>query len=533
MASAIFHSVICAQCGKREAVVFIRRRGGGSDGCDLVLCEDCAKGRGIMAGKGVIDLNIDDLIGASLEARPQGAASEACSRCGLSFDGFKREGRLGCALCADAFALDLGRMLGRKSAPDAQYLQRARQSPLASLERDLEAAIASEDYEKAAAIRDSMAKSPGSPEDDGPYAAADFPLGPSSFSYSGGPDDDCVLWSSAYTYRNLESLPFPGSPGGSSAPSRDLLLERFAALPPWSATRMAELNPAERRSLSERGVLPRGYAADDGAVLVAKASRACYALLDDIDHLRIRAVRPGLNPESALQAAIGEAAAIDSIASEGKGAFSQRPGLGWVCARALDCGLGSSVSALLHLPALAAAGMRDRLFRSLMADGIVVKGYYSTSEESSGSLYELAVEPRLYASLEGMVAALRSSAFKAVSAERRARAELATRGIEALRDAEGRAFGIARHCGLLGAEEGASIVSILRLAALRGSLPGASPRALGTLLMELGSGSVSASAGLRELAPAEAAEAARARLVKVAIAKAEYRSEEGSPCSRV
>jgi protein arginine kinase len=288
---------------------------------------------------------------------------------------------------------------------------------------------------------------------------------------------------------------------------------------------MSELSPAARRSLSERGILPRGYAADDRAVLVSAAGKGCYALLDESDHLRVRSVRPGFDPLSALASSLAQVERIGRDFS-----FASRATIGWICSRLADCGLGANLSALLHLPALAAAGMRDRLFRALMADGVALRGFYSTGEESSGSVYEIEVEPSVSTSLRGMVETLTSAVSKAVQAERRARAEIAARARPALIDAEGRAFGIVRHCGLLGSEEGASLVSTLRLASLRGTLTGVDPRALGALLLSLGEGSVAYAEGLRELPEPAEANFLRSRLVKTALADAEYtdRVEEGA-----
>jgi protein arginine kinase activator len=522
-------------------MVFIRRRGGTGEGCDIVLCEECAKSRGIVAEKGSLDLNIDDLIGASLDLAPPRAKRAACPSCGLELADLLREGRLGCASCADAFSAEIGQALGRRlpraAEEDLSFLGPAVPSPAKApprnLEAELEAALAREDYENAALLRDELSMRrdaepgidrgravPASVASASAYPA-DFPIGADSFTHAEGRDDDVVLWSSAKVYRDIEGIPFPGSPGGSPSPSRSMILERLLSYGAWGSRTMAELGPALRRSLSERGVLPRGYAADEEAVVASLPREGCYALLDEGDHLRLRAIRPGFDPLSALASSLAQAERIGRDIP-----FARRPDLGWVCSRLADCGLGASLSVLVHLPAIVAAGMRDRLFRALMAEGAVLRGFYSTGEESSGSLYEIAVEPSVSPSLRAMASALSQAVAKAAQSERRARDEITARARTALADAEGRAFGIALHCGLLGAEEAASLVSTLRLASLRGSLKGADPRALGSLLLSFGAGSVAHAGGLRELPEPEEADALRAQLVKAALAKADYTGRE-------
>jgi protein arginine kinase len=296
-----------------------------------------------------------------------------------------------------------------------------------------------------------------------------------------------------------------------------MLLERVFSDKAWRSVTMAELGPVLRRSLAERGILPRSYAADDDAILASDPREGAFALLDEGDHLRLRAIRPGFDPRAALASALSEAEAIG-----GKLAFARRPEIGWLSSRISNCGTGASISALVHIPAIAAAGMRDRLFRVLMAEGAVLRGFYSTGEESSGSLYEIAVEGAACHSLESMVQSLSRSIAKAVQSERIARSELSEKDRFALADAEGRAFGIARYGALLGAEEAASLVSTLRLASIRGSLRGAESRALAGLLLSLGTATLAHARGQREIPDSGAAELLRSRVIKEALSEAEY-----------
>jgi protein arginine kinase activator len=530
--------VICAQCGEREALVFIRRRGGAGDGCDIVLCEACARERGIVAGNGGIELNFGELIGEGLERLPSRASSLRCPKCSMELSAVLRERRLGCPACAEAFSTEIMRALGRDAMPalkeEPDFFVPA-SSPESGAPRELAArlatALAGEEYEKAAALRDEISRLAQAPGEDGAVGhtanpfPVDFPLGHDSLFISPGPDDDVVLWTSAVLRRNLEGLPFPGTPGSTPAPSRSILLEKAFAADGWRSWGMAELGPAARRSLAERGLVPRSYAADLEAGLAANFGTGAFALLDEGDHLRLRAVRPGFDPRSALASALAEAGRIGERVP-----LARHPRLGWICARLSDCGTGASISALIHLPAITAAGLRDRLFHALMAEGAVIRGFYSTGEESSGSLYEIGVEPAAFPNLEAMVRAFSNSVAKAVQSERRARSEISEKGKARLADSEGRAFGTALYCSLLGAEEAASIVSTLRLAAIRGSLMGADPRGLAILLTSLGTATLAQARGLSEIPDSEEAESLRARGVKAALAKAEYTgmAEEGA-----
>jgi len=507
MASAIFQPVICPQCGEREAIIFIRRSGDSEEGRDIVLCESCAAARGIMAGKGNLDINIDDLIGAALDEGPARSPSVSCPSCGIALAVIKREGRLGCPSCADFFSEELAMARGRK----------------VKATREGEAAFSLADLGSFSETLDSESF----PES--------FPLPVDSFSSGPGPEDDVVLWSSAWIYRDIEGLPFPGSPRGCASPSRSRTLPVFLGNPAWSSRSMASLGAASRRSLAERGIVSRLYAADDEAPLLSASSSGSYALLDEGDHIRIRSLRPGLDLLSALGSSLVHAESLGASLP-----FALRPCIGWICSRLDDCGFGSSLSALVHIPGLVATGMRERLFRALMAEGFVLRGFYSTDEDSSASVYEICAEGGQLdggerpTPLRGLCDRLAQAATKIVGAERRAREKLQGCGRDELLDAEGRAYGILRSCRLLEAEEAASLLSTLRLAALRGSLVGVDPRALGSRMLALGPGSVSlASAESAEPAESELSERSlRASLIKRELSKADYKSEGGSLCSK-
>jgi protein arginine kinase len=291
---------------------------------------------------------------------------------------------------------------------------------------------------------------------------------------------------------------------------------------------MASLGVASRRSLAERGIVSRLYAADDEAPLLSDPGSGSYALLDEGDHIRIRSLRPGLDLLSALVSSLAQA---DSLGSSLP--FAQRAGIGWICSRLDECGLGASLSVLVHIPGLVATGMRERLFRALMAEGFVLRGFYSTAEDSSASVYEICSDGEELggespASLRGLCDRLARAAAKVVDAERRSREEFQGRGRDELFDAEGRAYGILRNCRLLEAEEAASLLSTLRFAALRGSLVGVDFRTLGSRMLALGPGSVSMASvesGLNE-------RLLRASLIKRELSKADYKSEEGGLCSK-
>ncbi|HET7839631.1 MAG TPA: hypothetical protein VFL04_07720 [Rectinemataceae bacterium] len=444
----IVHAVTCAQCGERTAAIFIRRSVSGSGplggegpaqggGSDLALCEICARSRGITAAKGRLDIGIEELMRAAAVPASESGMPAACPSCGSSLAQLRRLGRLGCPSCIEAFYPAIRRAFGplpREASP--------RTAPSSAV----------------AVERPPLAPSAPPPE-----------AGPTSFPFlasGGGHDSDVVLSSSVSLSRSIEGLPFPGGPGGGAAPSRSLVSHALEGLPRLRRWTMRQLDPATRRCLSERGLVPRSYAADPEALLAASIDFPLYVLADEGEHLRLRARFPGL----ALEAGIGAVQELhDRLAARGL-RFLWDPRIGWVCASIEDCGIGMSLALSLHLPALAMTGLHERFLRSILREGVAVRGSYSEGESSAGAVYEAVIGPSSRLGLDGMVDGMRAIAEQASQAERRARAELASKARGELLDALGRAYGLALHAHRLGPGEGAALASTLRLGAILGLL---------------------------------------------------------------
>ena len=91
----------------------------------------------------------------------------ACPLCGTTLDRIRHSGKFGCSTCYDTFAkmLDLTPYVGKgydgKSAePPAEQqtptAQKAQINELDALRAELKQAVAAEDYEKAAVLRDKI-----------------------------------------------------------------------------------------------------------------------------------------------------------------------------------------------------------------------------------------------------------------------------------------------------------------------------------------------------------------------------------------
>lgn len=127
------------------------------------LCDACSKEKGVQdpTGFALADLLLG--IGAAEEIE-KGAATEKCPVCGFTQADFKKTGRLGCSTCYVTFAEGLGSLLkamhkGTEHVGKIpEHAQRTAQlnDRVRTLNEDLKKAVAEENYETAASLRDQI-----------------------------------------------------------------------------------------------------------------------------------------------------------------------------------------------------------------------------------------------------------------------------------------------------------------------------------------------------------------------------------------
>ena len=98
--------MICEQCGEGEAVIHLTQIEN-NEMATSHLCEACAAAKGLETPEEVANFPLADFLahtgGEPLEPEEGVVAPEPCPFCGLTFDGFREAGRLGCPQCYSAF----------------------------------------------------------------------------------------------------------------------------------------------------------------------------------------------------------------------------------------------------------------------------------------------------------------------------------------------------------------------------------------------------------------------------------------------
>ncbi len=160
--------MFCENCRKEEAKVTFKEMVG-SEMTELHLCETCAKRKGLWEILSKIQKTATSLVTGLVGGADQKPAAEdnlQCPQCHLTYGNFKKSARLGCSKCYEAFAKELIPLMRRihgstshvgKLPSSLDKMPQARRE-VKRLRDALRQAIAQEEFEKAALLRDELKK---------------------------------------------------------------------------------------------------------------------------------------------------------------------------------------------------------------------------------------------------------------------------------------------------------------------------------------------------------------------------------------
>jgi protein arginine kinase activator len=156
----------CERCGSRTATV---RYAEVVDGTVTTrhLCSECASERGVTGSLTPLSGPLVNILMGLLEGGGEAGTAGAgptCPRCGLAYAEFRRVGRLGCGTCYETFGAQLLPLL-RRIHGSAEHLgcspseisgDHLRRREITELKGELTRAVQTEDYERAAELRDTI-----------------------------------------------------------------------------------------------------------------------------------------------------------------------------------------------------------------------------------------------------------------------------------------------------------------------------------------------------------------------------------------
>ncbi len=157
--------MLCQNCKRNDARVHVKRIING-ESAEINLCSSCAAALGVadtFTGAG----SLGDMLGSFFTPSDTVSVSNRvlrCETCGFSFEDIARTGRPGCPECYRVFSRKLaptivklhGRAVYRGKQPSGEKTESKPAQRAEELKKKLDEAIAQENYELAAVLRDEI-----------------------------------------------------------------------------------------------------------------------------------------------------------------------------------------------------------------------------------------------------------------------------------------------------------------------------------------------------------------------------------------
>jgi protein arginine kinase len=278
-----------------------------------------------------------------------------------------------------------------------------------------------------------------------------------------GPHDRIVMSSRVRLARNVRDGAFPG---WAKKPERIKVLEiirpAVETLPEMKAAfseSMDNLSTLDKQILVERHLISREHAAkSSGSGVVLNHDETLCVMINEEDHMRMQALRPGLQLRQAWQA-------IDRVDSEleKKLDYAFNSDLGYLTACPTNIGTGIRVSAMLHLPGLVLAEQINPIIQSVNKLGLAVRGLYGEGTEALGNVFQVSNQMTLGESESAIVERLEKVLAQIIEHEENARGTLLEKKSKMVYNHIGRAYGILANAHSISSKETMNLLSLMRL----------------------------------------------------------------------
>ena len=284
-----------------------------------------------------------------------------------------------------------------------------------------------------------------------------------------GEEAGVVVSSRVRLARNVEGYAFSGrAREGERLRVLSQIRDALALIPATQdgvLVRVDQLDETDRLLLHERHVVSKELAALDSdspprsgsAVHVA---RDFSIMVNEEDHLRIQALRSGLD----LERAFSDARDIDIELGQ-RLPFAYHHEFGFLTACPTNVGTGLRASVLVHLPALVLTKEIGRVLVGLQQVGLTYRGLYGEGSEVIGNLFQISNQTTLGKSEQDLLDYLQEIVRHVIEKEVEARKVLLRDAEYILEDKLWRAYGTLRYARSLSFEEAMNLLSGVRLAA--------------------------------------------------------------------
>lgn len=328
-----------------------------------------------------------------------------------------------------------------------------------------------------------------------------------------GPNRQIVVSSRVRLARNLREVPFPG--WAKRAERQQALehirpaVESLGVMDAAYSENLTELTALERQVLVERHLISREHAAKGaGSAVVMNVEQTLSFMINEEDHLRMQAIRCGLQLENAY-------GMLDQADTELEDRldFAFHESLGYLTACPSNVGTGMRASAMLHLPGLVMSDQMNKIINSVNKIGLAVRGLHGEGTEAMGNLFQVSNQTTLGESEPQIIDRLTKVIEHIIEHEENARQTLVERRPATVLDQIGRAYGILCHAHAMTSKEALNLLSIIKFGVDLGLFPDAARIDIDELFIETQPAHLQKGAGTQKMT-ADARDALRASLIR-------------------
>lgn len=289
-----------------------------------------------------------------------------------------------------------------------------------------------------------------------------------------GPHADIILSSRIRLARNLERFPFRET---ITSAQQELVTDSVVSAfdeadqdgtgGPRQLLRLGELPDGEANLLLERHLVSREMIKFkvSSALLIGDAGRLAL-LVNEEDHVRVQALTPGFQLETAWQIATRAEEALRSRVK-----FAYHPRFGFLTSCPTNTGTGLRASVLIHLPGLVLTREIHKVLQGLAQIGLTFRGLYGEGSDVIGNYFQISNQTTLGKSEEELVGHLAQITRQVIEYEENARQVLARDALDEIEDKVWRAYGLLRYARSISFDEMMNLLSAVRLGVSMKLLP--------------------------------------------------------------
>ncbi len=293
---------------------------------------------------------------------------------------------------------------------------------------------------------------------------------PASWLTGEGNNSEIVLSSRVRLARNISNLPFP-----SVAKSEDRekvitfvrkAIQKDSQLKSGQLYSSSELSGLDKDFLIERHLVsPEFMREGDTRALFIGEEEKISLMINEEDHLRIQALRSGLEIKSAFESADKIDTGLSSTLE-----FDFDPEFGYLTSCPTNVGTGMRASVLIHLPGLVLTKEIENVISQVTKLGLTVRGFYGEGSEVLGNLFQISNQTTLGKSEEDLIESLEKVTQQIIEYENNSRKTLYREAKEQIEDKIWRAFGILQNARVITSNEVTNLLSAIRLGLGMGTL---------------------------------------------------------------